>query len=119
MSAGCAYYPRRRIAFHVFGVGVVKSSETATRAHLFQYTCQSSTSYQKANKTNLLLVGEAAKMLAIWIPRNEVCEPRTQFWIFLVVRNLPPLEPKASVNPKRLVVEVPEMDGVSEGEGIV
>jgi hypothetical protein len=55
-----------------------------------------------------LLISEPKKMLAIWFPRNEVGIPRAQFWILLIVRNLPPLEPKAGINTKRLVVEIPE-----------
>lgn len=34
MSAGCAYDPGRRVAFRVFGIGMVKSSKATARAHL-------------------------------------------------------------------------------------
>ena len=68
------------------------------------------------NRTNLLLIGEATEVLAVWTPRNKVCISRTQLRIPLIVRDLPPLESKASVNAKRLVIEVSGIDGVCENE---
>ena len=63
--------------------------------------------------TYLLLIGEIAEILAIRLPRDKVRIPWAQFQILLVIRNLPPLEPKAGVNAKCLVVKVPVMNPVS------
>ena len=117
MSTGCAYNPRGRVALCVFTVGVIESGKTATCTHLFTVHV-SQARHQRTNKTNLLLIGKAAKILTIWFPRNEVSKPRTQFWIFAVVRDLPSLESKAGVDAKCLVVEVSRINKISENENL-
>ena len=59
-------------------------------------------------RTDLLLVGKAKEVLAVWFPRDDVRAPWTQLWILLVTRYLPSLKPKTGVDTKRLVVEVSE-----------
>ena len=64
--------------------------------------------------TNLLLIREVAEVLVVRVPRNEVCVSGTQFRILLVARDFSLLEPEASVNAKRLIVEVPGKHPISD-----
>ena len=68
---------------------------------------------QGTNAANLFLIGKATEILGIRVPRNEVCIPRAQFWILLVVRGLSPFESKTSIDSECLIVEIPGVDIVS------
>lgn len=73
---------------------------------------------QRTNVTHLFLIGEPTEIFTIRVPRNKVRIPGTKFRILLVARNLPPLKPKASIDPERLVVEIPEINRVRERVGV-
>ena len=115
MPACCAYNPRCRITFRIFGVSMIKSSETTARAHLVIHISLKA-GCKRTNKTNLLLIGETTKVFTVRIPCNQVCVAWTQLRILLVAGNLPSLEPKAGVDAKCLIVEEPRMDSICEKE---
>lgn len=62
---------------------------------------------KKARMTNLILISKLIEVLAVWTPRNKVRISRPEFWILLITRDLPPLESKAGVDAKCLIIEVP------------
>ena len=72
----------------------------------------------RSKTTNLFLVGKAIEILLICVPLNEVCISGAQCGISFVVRNLPPLEPEAGVDPKCVIIEIPVIDVVSNKSAV-
>ena len=78
---------------------MIESSESTACAHLFMHVSLE-VMCRKGNKKNLSLIGEATEVLAVRVPRNKVCIPGTKLRVFLITRDLPPLESKACINTK-------------------
>ena len=54
----------------------------------------------------IILSGVFTKVLAVWLPSNDICKPGAEFRILIVGGNLTSLETETRVNPKALIVEI-------------
>jgi len=56
--------------------------------------------------THFVLISTLEKVLAVWLPCNNIRESRAKLWILIIAGNLTSLEPETCVNPKALVVKI-------------